>query len=554
MTHSLFPVVAWLLCLSVGATAQFAPNYLAAPSYYSTPANWQSYLTAGDLNQDGRDDIVRTAFASFSVSLSTPSGQIGAPVNYYCDYASSSTTMSQYSPIIGDFTRDGLMDIAFLGITDYPPSVAVLYRQNTTGAFTLQQILPIPLALGIYAADIDNDGFPELISLRTRYSPYTNSYTATAITVHSSASGSLTASLVYGTTRLLNGMVLADISGDGLLDFVLLEYNAFGQPTNVFIVMWLGVTNSFGPSWTLPLPGILPLSVISATCLRAADVDQNGSADIILTVDPNATFPIQTFVPIVATCTTPLSGGGWWTMAVPEFMRGGPTTVLPEDVNRDGSIDLIGTRNEYMVSMTPPFSTTYNSRVFALIGTANGQFLPPMSYALPFPSPIASPGRIGATAVADLDGDGDRELVFVDTLMSQVGVAHNRARFGSPFGATSTFNPLIATGLPTLGNTAFSVSLSGAPPNAPALLALSYATNPAGSASPILVDLAASTLMLPLASGLTQTSALGSASIQLPIPANPMLFNTVAFGQWGVLNPLPPGGLLLSAGATMIIQ
>ena len=137
--------------------------------------------------------------------------------------------------------------------------------------------------------------------------------------------------------------------------------------------------------------------------------------------------------------------------------------------------------------------------------------------------------------------------------MGQIGVARNRARFGSPYGNTGLFSPLLGSGLPSPGNAAFAITLGGIPANTPALLALSLATNPAGSTSPILVDLAAANLVLPLSLGLTQTNALGVASIALPIPANPALLGSVVFGQWGLSDPLLPGGLILSSGATFII-
>ena len=161
--------------------------------------------------------------------------------------------------------------------------------------------------------------------------------------------------------------------------------------------------------------------------------------------------------------------------------------------------------------------------------------------------------RFGRSGAADLDGDGDPELIFVDNNAYMFAVARNRARFGNSSGTTSAINPVLTGGLPTPGNNSFSISVAGVPANTLALLALSLAMNPAGNTSPILVDLSPASLVLPLMLGLTQTNALYTATMPLPIPANPALIGSVAFAQWGLLNPLAPLGVALSRGATFII-
>ena len=541
-TNLFLHAMACLLWTSGISGAQSVPNYLETPTYFpSMPAYPPTQIAVGDLNQDGRDDIVTTN-GSLNVSLSLPNGQLSTPITY--PYGSAMLTY----PMIGDFNRDGIPDIALLIISS--PSI-LIFANDGAGGFAPLWIWGASYPIGgLYAVDLDSDGFPEIIAPchagNIPLCPFTT------LLVLSTSGGSLTQTLLYPTGQTLGPLRFGDVTGDGFIDLVATTNSTNPLPV-VLIQQGLGNSSSFGSVWTLPMPSTVlnwGSNSLYTINLQLGDLDGNGTADIILSADPYGTPP---FVPIIATCIAPTSGGGWWQLPVPAFARNGRTRFFTADVNGDSRLDLAGVRNEYGPPNQGQYVTRYSS-IFCALGTANGQLLAPMSMALPAIPPLASStDRIWGFAVGDIDGDGDPELVFVDNQLAQIGVARNRARFGSPYGNTGIFSPLLGSGLPTPGNAAFAISLGGIPANTPALLALSFATNPVGGASPILVDLLPANLVLPLSMGLTQTNALGVASIALPIPANPALLGSVVFGQWGLSDPLLPGGLILSSGATFIV-
>jgi hypothetical protein len=70
----------------------------------------------------------------------------------------------------------------------------------------------------------------------------------------------------------------------------------------------------------------------------------------------------------------------------------------------------------------------------------------------------------------------------------------------------------------------------------------------------VAIDFRACNLVLPLGTfGITTTDACGTATIPLPIPADPGLIGLTLFAQWGVLDQFAPGGVALTQAGTFII-
>ncbi len=544
-TYLILSFLASIVC----AFGQSGPSYLEPPQYYPNCfAGWTVRISVGDLNHDGRDDVVTSTANTWAVQLATPGGSIGPPVvtTFAPPGLPPFGTINLTRSVIGDFDRDGNQDLFFI---DASSGFHPVYLGNGLGQFSFQKTLYFHFLnpSQLCTADFDMDGYPEIVVYAL--SAWNSGYQG-VLHVISTVGGIYTQTMRYPTGLVLYSHKFADVTGDGFPDLVALAAVVGGLgPTYILVRQGLGNPSSFGPSWALPFPMVpIPYPGFTFYELVAADIDGNGAADLVLNIW-NSAAALQP--PTISTCVNPLSGANWWTMPSPGFGSG---PFHAADVNGDGFLDLMGAEN-YMTwtGGTPPNSYSgviFHSRLAVAMGNGNNQFQPPAF--LQMPSSAVPTGYL-ALKPGDFDGDGDPDLIshYVG-LPGGCGLARNRSRFGSPSGGGGLYSPVITSGLPISGNAQFSISLSGVPINAPALLGLSAGLNPAPST--VFIDFSPNNLILPAGTlGLTTTNAQGQASIALPLPLSPLLSGAVIYGQWGVANPQSGGAPVLSSGATFII-
>lgn len=151
--------------VSVLIQSATTPGSFAAPSDVPVGPN-PIAVKLGDLNGDGRLDIATANFANsasgLSVALqsSTTAGTFGAATNYDTGDAYSDALA------IGDLNGDGRMDIVVCnyGVYGSPGSFSVLYQDAATaGSFDSAQVYlgaygPTSVAIG----DLNGDGLPDL--------------------------------------------------------------------------------------------------------------------------------------------------------------------------------------------------------------------------------------------------------------------------------------------------------------------------------------------------------------------------------------------------------
>lgn len=101
--------------------AQNVAGELDAPSLIGT-FGWSRALAAGDLDNDGRDDLVRIHSSKLSVLLQTDSG-LGEP-EYYA-YPDASTEADR-ALALGDVDCDGCRDIVAANVS----GLVVFYGQG----------------------------------------------------------------------------------------------------------------------------------------------------------------------------------------------------------------------------------------------------------------------------------------------------------------------------------------------------------------------------------------------------------------------------------------
>jgi len=246
----------------------------------------------------------------------------------------------------------------------------------------------------VTAADVNNDGKPDLIAARGSAS--------TLVIYTNSGGGNFGSNATYSVGSFPYQVIAADVNNDGKPD--LITANNSGKSLTV-------LTNDGNGGFVLA--STLSLGSPSAPySVAAADFNGDGRLDLVCANSQSASFTVWTN-----------SGGGIFVSNV-SFSVGTPQMTVPQwvttaDVNGDGKPDIIGACN--------------NSGTYLFLWTNNGA-----GGFVSVPMPYISSG-ISCVVAADVNGDGKPDLVV---LSSQVIVLTNNGSGGFalsgsyPVGAT----------------------------------------------------------------------------------------------------------------------
>jgi hypothetical protein len=279
----------------------------------------------------------------------------------------------------------------------------------------------------VVAADVNGDGKPDLV--------VENYYSQTVSVLLGNGDGTFQPAIVTPVNGggEPNGLAVADVNGDGKLDFVV------SIPDNDTVKVFLGngdgtftAGQTFGTGVTKPS---------SSGSAQLADVNGDGKPDIItanlynssvsvLLGNGDGTFqaaktfaagkyPVSVVVgdvtgdgiPDLVVCNSTstgtisiLQGKGNGTFAAPRALRTGGTyagSVAVADVNGDGKPDLV-------------VANYYSDTVSVLLSKGGGKFAAPVSFGTGL-----DPAQV---AVADINGDGKPDIVVCNFLSNTVSV------------------------------------------------------------------------------------------------------------------------------------
>ena len=291
------------------------------PATYSSGGGFNTTLTVGDLNGDGRPDLA---------TINQSSGTVGVLLN-------SATTPGTFAPVatygtggndsrgiaIADMNGDGRLDLVVANST----TVGVLLNSATTpGTFgTVTTYSGGSAALDeLMVGDLNGDGRPDVVVA---------SRTGTTVSVllnSATTPGTLGTASTYtvGNSTYLRGVALGDLNNDGRLDIAVSNYDS--QTISVLL-------NS------ATTPGTFPLTVSYSTGstqrpygVTIGDLNGDGLADIVASnYDGN---PGTTVSVLVNSPTTPGTFPG--TPTVLATGGTGPIHAVIRDMNADSRPDL----------------------------------------------------------------------------------------------------------------------------------------------------------------------------------------------------------------------
>ncbi|HWF48048.1 MAG TPA: FG-GAP-like repeat-containing protein [Bryobacteraceae bacterium] len=149
----------------------FAPGTFQAPVVYASQMTIAGIRIA-DLNRDGAPDIVFTIPSYYSVGagIAVLYGNPNAPGQFQpASVLVNSAALSALGvPVglaVGDFNNDGFLDVAMAPNIGIVPDIVQMFFGDGAGSLTAgpQISLPTVGACAIEAADLNNDGLPDLV-------------------------------------------------------------------------------------------------------------------------------------------------------------------------------------------------------------------------------------------------------------------------------------------------------------------------------------------------------------------------------------------------------
>jgi len=278
-----------------------------SPLSASGSAGRMTAALAGDFNEDGKLDLAiayGNATGSVGIRLGNGDGTFQAEVPY------ASNTNSPIDAKLGDFNRDGHLDVAIVSSTS---AVVSVFLGNGNG--TLQPVMNFNTAAyprAIAVADLNGDGKLDVV---TASSNGFNNYISVLL---GNGDGTLqTANTLPYAGNSPYSIAIADFNGDGKPDLAVANLGGnvsvlFGNGDGTFQPA-INYAAGSGPRW-----------------VAVADLNGDGIPDLIVaSLNDNALNVLFG------------TGDGTFQPAVQYSVGNSPTSVFVGDLNSDGKQDLV---------------------------------------------------------------------------------------------------------------------------------------------------------------------------------------------------------------------
>jgi hypothetical protein len=341
-----------------------------SPSFSVAASGFLTSAAMGDLNSDGRSDLVTVSPSNdrISIFLSKPDGSYSTAVN-------KSAGDQPNSVAIGDFDKDGDNDLAVAASKD---KKIVIFRNNGAGAMTKRGTIKTgSKPIGIFATDINGDGAADLVLANSNddnIAIYLNKNQNYPVEKRFKSPKKI----AVGDKPIQ--VIANDVNGDSLSDLLVL--NQASSTISVFMNVSGG---TFISKPTVPTDG-MPIAMVSA------DFDADGKNDLAwLNQGGNITWR-QSFAHAL--------------FINPQSFTVDPsaTALQASDFDFDGFADLAIARPS-------------DASLSLLMNTQAGSFANEVT--------VAGSTTCQILPMGDLDSDGDPDMIAPDSTTGQVQVFEN---------------------------------------------------------------------------------------------------------------------------------
>ncbi len=368
-----------------------------------------------DLDCDGLPDLVIPSqnnddgFASFSPIWFGTGETLGESPHQTLPSQGAIATVAE------DFDRDGWMDLVLVGY-HYGDSYdldALIYWGSPDGLDAGRSgSVGTSAALDAAVADLDHDGFPDLILSSGNVDP--GEATIHWGSVEGFLPGAATTLPTSGTFRIL----VSDLQGDGWEDLVFISHGSSRGFETRSSVYW----NRGGHFLDDDFSSLPSTGAVDGVCV---DLDLDGYQEIVV-ANHESEDSLELLVSIHHG-----SAEGYDDAAVTEIKAFGAIAVASADLDRDGWPDLVVAHN----------SSDSTSQVDSAVywGSADG-VTGAEATALPT-------GAAKDVAIADLDQDGWLDVIFAN----YYGLHGTSTESTVYWGSVDGFSSVGSTGLPTVG-------------------------------------------------------------------------------------------------------
>jgi hypothetical protein len=439
-----------------------------------------SAVATGDLNGDGRADLVTTNYDDNTVSVLRNTSTAGT-----VSFAAKADFATAQGPVllnIGDLDGDGKPDLA---VTSYNSrSISVLRNTSAAGAvsFARVDVSPLIFIQSVVIGDVDGDGLPDLVG--------TNFDTNNVVVLRNTSTVgavSFAAPVYFGTESGVHAVILGDVNGDGLPDLVVTNYTI--NTVSVF-------RNTSTPGTVSLAARINYGATFNPNSLALGDLDADGLPDLAIANSGGNTVS-------VLHNTSAVAGAVSFAPLVDYTVGNRPQGVAIGDVDGDGLPDL---------AVANPGS------VHVLRNTSV-----PGTISLVTQAVVTAGAGASSVAIGDLDGDGKPDLVTANETANTVSVLRQQSRVTSLFLSQGTLSPAFATGTlaytASVGNAVTSIMVGGSTDNPAATFTINGTAVANGTYSgPIALAVGSNTITVTLhgvSYTVTVTRAAGPALISL---------------------------------------
>jgi FG-GAP-like repeat len=333
-------------------------------------------VVAGDMNGDGFVDLVighaigiNGGPNKVTVLLSNGDGTFQEPLN-------ATGPNPVLGLAIGDLDGDGDLDAMCACPAVLAPAGADVFLNDGTGQLILSGIF----TAGASPADID---LGDLNSDSLLDAVVTSQLGSDAFVLIGVGDGTFLPAVSYPVGNVPTGVDVGDLDGDGDLDFVV-----SGGFTDDVTIRWNDGSGVFTESLTIAEGVFAPSQV------RVVDVDGDGDQDIVVGFSGGLRLILNTPDGFKLGAILPIIVG-----------LGGTGTIVADDINNDGTLDLIG---EFIPA----------EAVKVILRVPGGKFVS---------GGVFTVGNLprGVTA-ADLDSDGDLDLAVTNQNLDTISILFNQ--------------------------------------------------------------------------------------------------------------------------------